>query len=468
MWHRSQEECVADNRQHKNVVVVGSGIAGTTAAFRLRRAGHHVTLLEREGHVGGRMSTREVVGERATYRIDRGASWLSHNYGPMIALLQDAGLTSRMLSCSDELAILRDGRVHRLSLVRTSGLLRTGLLGWRAKLKAVNLLRDLTAVGRRLRWEDMSGAADLDTESAHDHALRRLNRELLDYLVEPLCSTQFLVPAEEVAAVSAFCIMWGTFGAASFTFDGGVGRLPEDLLATPVMRDGTRLELDAEATAVEPDGAGVRVTWRRAGREETLRADACVVAVPAPVAARIVTTLTAAQRRHLEAVRYTSDVHVTFGLDRAPAETALGVAVPRREHPDLCVALYEHNLGPGRAPAGAGLVSLVFRHHWSTARADRGDEEVIADARGAVGEVLPELAAHIDRHRDLAVVQRWQNAVLARPAGGFRDLARFTASLDPASPVQLAGDYFAYSTTNAALATGEQAAERLRTTLAGV
>ncbi|MEV8325936.1 FAD-dependent oxidoreductase [Kitasatospora sp. NPDC056731] len=51
--------------------------------------------------------------------------------------------------------------------------------------------------------------------------------------------------------------------------------------------------------------------------------------------------------------------------------------------------------------------------------------------------------------------------VLARPAGGYRDLAAFTASLDPASPVQLAGDHFAYSTTNAALATGERAARRI-------
>ncbi|MFF1791355.1 protoporphyrinogen/coproporphyrinogen oxidase [Kitasatospora sp. NPDC058243] len=455
---------MAEKAREDRVIVVGSGIAGTAAAFRLRQAGCDVTLFEKEGHVGGRMSTREVPVGDVRYRVDRGASWLSRNYAPMIRLLEDAGLATRMLPCSDELGVLRDGRVHRLSLVQASGLLRTGLLGWRAKFKALNLLRDLAAARRRLRWEDMSGAAGIDGESAREHALRRLDRELLDYLIEPLCGTQFLVPAEEVAAVGAFCIMWGTFGAASFTFDGGVGSLPEHLLDTPVMRaPGTRVELGAHVTEVrrDGDGDGVAVVWERDGEVRTERARACVVAVPAPVAARIVTTLDDDQRRYLDGVRYTSDVHVTFGLRRPPAETALGVAVPRREHPDLCVALYEHNLGPGRAPAGRGLVTLIFRHDWNAARMALDDDTVIADARAALGEVMPDLAAHIDDHREMAVVQRWENAVLARPAGGYRDLAAFTASLDPASPVQLAGDHFAYSTTNAALATGECAARRI-------
>ncbi|MFF3001987.1 protoporphyrinogen/coproporphyrinogen oxidase [Kitasatospora sp. NPDC057940] len=457
---------MAEKDREDRVIVVGSGIAGAAAAFRLRQAGRDVTLFEKEDHVGGRMSTREVPVGDVRYRVDRGASWLSRNYAPMIRLLEDAGLAAHMLPCSDELAVLREGRVHRLSLVQASGLLRTGLLGWRAKFKALNLLRDLAAARRRLRWEDMSGAAGIDGESARDHALRRLDRELLDYLVEPLCSTQFLVPAEEVAAVGAFCIMWGTFGAASFTFDGGVGRLPGHLFDTPVMRaPGTRVELGAHVTEVrrdgDGDGDGVAVVWERDGEVRTERARACVVAVPAPAAARIVTTLDDDQRRYLDGVRYTSDVHVTFGLRRPPAETALGVAVPRREHPDLCVALYEHNLGPGRAPAGRGLVSLIFRHHWNAARMALDDDTVIADARAAVGEVMPGLAAHIDDHREMAVVQRWENAVLARPAGGYRDLAAFTASLDPTSPVQLAGDHFAYSTTNSALATGERAARRV-------
>ncbi|MEU0687811.1 protoporphyrinogen/coproporphyrinogen oxidase [Streptomyces uncialis] len=450
----------------RSVIVIGSGIAGTTAAFRLRQAGHHVTLLEQESYPGGRMSSYEKAGEGGAYRIDRGASWLSHNYRPMIELLEETGLASRMLPCSSELGVLRDGRVHRLSFVRPTDLLRTGLLGWRSKLRALRLLRDLAAARPALSWNDMSKAAGIDIESAQEYALRRLDRPLLDHLVEPLCSTQFLAPADEVSAVGVLSIMWGTFGAASFTFDGGVGRLPTLLLGLPLMRsEQTRVELNARVSDVARDGDGVKVTWERDGASSTERGDACVVAVPGPIAAGIVPSLTDDQRTYLTGLRYTSDVHVTFGLREATDETALGVAVPLREHPDLCVVLHEHNLGPGRAPAGHGLVSLIFRDHWSTARITLDDDTVIEDSLTAVNEVLPELAAHIGEQREMAAVQRWDRAVLARPAGGYRDLARFTSSLDPRSPIQLAGDYFAYSTTNASLATGQTAAQRVNALL---
>ncbi|EDY49124.1 protoporphyrinogen/coproporphyrinogen oxidase [Streptomyces clavuligerus] len=448
--------------QTRKAVVVGSGIAGTAAAYRLRQAGYDILLLEQENHLGGRMSSYTKDGDGAQYRIDRGASWLSHNYRPMIELLEETGLASRMLPCSNELGVLRDGRVHRLSFVRPSDLLRTRLFGWRSKLKAVNLLRDLGTARRVLRWHDMSKAAGIDTENARDYALRRLDRPLLDYLVEPLCSTQFLVPAEEVAAVGTFCIMWGTFGAASFTFDGGIGQLPTLLLDLPLMRtERTRVETNAQVTDVRPDGDGVRVTWESGGTRHTENTDACVVAVPGPAAAGIVASLTDDQRSYLDGLRYTSDVHVTFGLREAPRETALGISVPRVEHPDLCVVLFEHNLGPGRAPAGRGLVTLLFRHHWSAERLALDDTRIVDDSLTALRETLPGLAAHIVGHRDMTTVQRWDRAVLARPAGGYRDLARFTGSLDPRSPIQLAGDHFSYSTTNASMTTGEQAARRI-------
>ena len=42
-----------------NILVVGGGIAGITAAYVLSR-GHSVTLLERNGYVGGHTNTRTV------------------------------------------------------------------------------------------------------------------------------------------------------------------------------------------------------------------------------------------------------------------------------------------------------------------------------------------------------------------------------------------------------------------------
>ncbi|WP_392669958.1 NAD(P)/FAD-dependent oxidoreductase [Streptomyces sp. LN785] len=61
---------------HADVVIIGAGIAGLSAAHQLIRAGASVSVLEAGPHVGGRMSTEEVDG----FRLDRIGPLLSTSY----------------------------------------------------------------------------------------------------------------------------------------------------------------------------------------------------------------------------------------------------------------------------------------------------------------------------------------------------------------------------------------------------
>ena len=61
----------------RRVVVIGGGIAGLTAAFRLQQAGASVLVLEAAGRPGGRLTTDTVDGyviERGTQAIARDAT----------------------------------------------------------------------------------------------------------------------------------------------------------------------------------------------------------------------------------------------------------------------------------------------------------------------------------------------------------------------------------------------------------
>src|ERR687894_1304740 len=69
------------------VVVVGAGLAGLSAAVRLRAAGVDVHVAEAAGHAGGRLSTERVDG----FVVDRGFQVLNTGY-PRAADLDLAAL----------------------------------------------------------------------------------------------------------------------------------------------------------------------------------------------------------------------------------------------------------------------------------------------------------------------------------------------------------------------------------------
>ncbi len=66
------------------IVVVGGGISGCVCAWRLSKAGHRVTLLEKGRGVGGRMATRRMEGAR----IDHGAQFFTVRDQRMRKLLE--------------------------------------------------------------------------------------------------------------------------------------------------------------------------------------------------------------------------------------------------------------------------------------------------------------------------------------------------------------------------------------------
>jgi putrescine oxidase len=71
-----------------DVVIVGAGAAGLTAATRLRAAGKAVVVLEARDRVGGRLWTGDVEG--ATLEI--GGQWVSPDQDALIETLDDLGL----------------------------------------------------------------------------------------------------------------------------------------------------------------------------------------------------------------------------------------------------------------------------------------------------------------------------------------------------------------------------------------
>ena len=425
------------------VVVVGAGIAGLTAAYRLRQAGHRVTVLEASQRVGGRMATEE----RGGFRMDTGAYLLSTKYERMRALIGELGLSGAVRQGSDVLGIVRDGTVHRVG-ASVLGAARTRALSWSAKLAAARMVLDAKRLGSRLDWFELSRASSADVESAAGYALRRGNREVLDHLVDPVMRVCFMDSSDRISAVDLLFAINNFFGAGLFNLRDGVGSLPAELAKHVEVRFGTRVQ------GVEEHDGGVTVGC--AGGE-VLEADACVLTLGAREMAAVHPGLAPELRDAVGRLRYVRYLVVKLALSTPPAEPALALLVPAVENRDLCAIELDHNKLAGSCPPGKGMASVYWHVDWTEKMWDAPDEEIVNLSVKACAGLLPDIEGTVE----FGHVVRWDPGWVLPAPGGYTDMRLLARSRERARRIHLAGDYFGGSTTNSALCSGERAAEHV-------
>jgi len=103
-----------------NVVVIGGGLAGLSAAYFLAEAGHEVTLLEATGRLGGQIQTELGDG----FVIEHGAEGFPAASEPVLDLCRRLGLAERLVEQRDRrIALWDDGAVVELDPARAAELI---------------------------------------------------------------------------------------------------------------------------------------------------------------------------------------------------------------------------------------------------------------------------------------------------------------------------------------------------------
>ncbi|WP_438354086.1 flavin monoamine oxidase family protein [Microbacterium sp. CJ88] len=96
----------------RDVVIVGAGAAGLTAANQLKKAGLSVAVLEARDRVGGRLWTDEIDGAM----LEIGGQWVSPDQHALIDTVAELGLeTFSRYREGDSVYVGPDGQVHRFT-----------------------------------------------------------------------------------------------------------------------------------------------------------------------------------------------------------------------------------------------------------------------------------------------------------------------------------------------------------------
>ncbi len=251
-----------------DVVVIGAGLAGLTAARTLAAAGLEVAVLEASDGVGGRVRTDVVDG----YRLDRGFQILLTAYPELSRWLDLDAL--RLASFDPGAEVRVDGRFHRVGDPRRRpadvlSTVRAPIGTWADKVRVLALAASVTRgpAADLLRRPDRSTLERLDDAGFGPLIIERFFR--------PLFAGIQLDPALEVSSRRFEIILRMLAVGAAAVPALGMGAIPEQLAAG--LPRGV-LRLDAPVERVEGTSA-----WLGDGTQ--VRGRALVVATSGPVAA---------------------------------------------------------------------------------------------------------------------------------------------------------------------------------------
>jgi protoporphyrinogen/coproporphyrinogen III oxidase len=434
----------------KKIMIIGGGLAGLTAAYRLKARGFDVTLLESTGKVGGRVQTVKKDG----YTMDTGATALADSYTSYWPLVGELGLQGNVTETSTQTGILRDGVIHALDAtsILSSGL-KTRLFSLGSKLKLLTALWDVKKAKKAgmLDYTNLAKATPLDNETAGAYAHRRLNSELANYLCDPIVRCMLIADADQISKVELFSGLANIFDVKTFGLEGGLN------LFARTLANHFEVKFNCEVTQVIKTDSGVEVSWREGDENRSEQVAGCVVACPVDVASTICIDDQAALTKLANAMPYTKGMSVAFGVTAKPESEVFILQVPAVESRDIAIMFLEHNKCHDSAPEGRGLISCYWENTAAASMIDAPDEDIVARSRALLYRVFPDLEDKVE----MVHVTRWQKALPKTIPGAYHAIAEFTDNLSVDSPIQYAGDYLSGAGQNTAVAMGERAAENI-------
>ncbi len=444
-----------------HVAVIGAGITGLSAAVELRGRGATVTVLEAADRVGGVITTIRRDG----FLVEAGPTSLT-------ATAQLEGLIDRLGIGAQRIATAPAAK--RRFIVRGGALVALpdgpGAL---ASTKAISA----GAKFALMREPFVRARHDQEDESLAALVRRRLDREILDYLVNPLIAGIYAGDPERLSVKYAMPMLFDSErkhgsllvgamkemkaksgvvrqkGITSFT--NGLGTLPQAMAESL----GDALRLSTRVTRVDRIGG----TWRlhaEGARGGVIDCDAVICAAPAHALAALgLPTEVAGALGPVTRIVHPPVATLALGFRREDITHPLdgfGVLVPAVEKRTILGTLFSSSVFAGRAPDGHVLLTNFL-----------GGLRSPEFGAAETGEVLPKVLADL---RQLLGVrgepvfvhhQRWMQAIPQYDLG-HGQVVSAAASIESALPgLYLTGQWRAGVALGDCIAQGQATAARV-------
>jgi protoporphyrinogen/coproporphyrinogen III oxidase len=460
-----------DGISGRHVVVVGGGIAGLAAAWQLRRGdpGLRVTVLEGAPRIGGKLHASEVAG----VMVDAGAEAMLARRPEGLDLVRQAGLGDLLVSPGTSQAFI----------------LSRGALRPLPKSNVMGVPADLTALGRsgilspgglaRVPLDRILPPTLVRTDvSVAAYIRARMGGEVVDRLIEPLLggvyagraellSLDATLPGIATAARTERSLLRaaGEIVAAAPKNAGpvfsslrhGMGGLPDAVAKA----SGAEIRTGVMVRDLIRMPQGWRLVTGPARDEETVDADAVILAVPATAASRLLAREVPKAADVLAKIEYASMAIITLAYPRAafPQDPAgSGYLVPPVEGRPVKAVTFSSIKWPYMSETDPGLliVRCSIGRLGEERVLQRGDDELAALAMHEMTEIMGVRGLPVDTR-----VTRWGGSLPQYNVGHLNRVARVHAEVAGQPGLAVCGAAYDGVGIPACVATARTAATRI-------
>lgn len=289
--------------------IVGGGVAGLTAGYRLSLAGHEVAVFEAAPELGGQAGTFSIGGTR----LERFYHHFFHSDRVALDLVRELGLSERLIWAPDRSAYWAGGRIY--PFVSPAHLLRFKPLSWPSRL----------AFGLQTAYLLFAGDwRRLERITARDWLLRHGTRQVYDVIWGSLLRSKFGDYADRVS----MAWLWGKLHARrgksvgarreALAYLQGSFQVLIDALAQRIGALGGAVCTSALVRRVLISNGSARgLLVERDGRLQEHAFDSVILTTPSPTALDLAPELPEPYRQQLASLHYEGALVLVLALDRS-------------------------------------------------------------------------------------------------------------------------------------------------------
>ncbi len=443
-----------------DVVIIGAGLTGLTAAYRLAKANIPFLLIDASDTVGGLIQAEEFEG----FRLEKGPNTFPSSASEIMSLCEELQLQpmpvspaakNRYIYFKNQLIPAPDSPMKGLT---------TPLLSWTGKMKVIAEL-----------WQSPGAGAD---ETVAAFARRRLGHEVLDNLLAPFLSGIYAGDPERLSLPAVFPRLKGWERSSGSILKGLMAskpkgkkskKMPYQLLSFPkglsqltqaIAQEipQNQLLLSTSVETLRKSSEGYDIVLANGQR---IQSKAVLMTVPAWQASHLLADISPEMAQPLAQIHYPHLSVVHLGLERSAIPHPLdgfGFLVPYREDFPLLGCIWSSALFPNRAPAGQALLTCFLGGRLHPEAASWDEKTLLAQTVNALSQVFKTQSLEPTMHR----IYRYSQAIPQYELGHLERMTQVENALKKTPGLFLTGNYRKGIALNDCVKQGNQSAQDIR------